>query len=318
MNLIDNSLFWLSDQPQSRRVILDEVDGAMVISDSGPGIQERDWESIFEFGFTRKPTGRGLGLYISREVFRRVGYTIDIHPGGPLKWCLFSYPQCEGRPRLMNDQSSRTLMDFSVQNVSNFLQTVVVMDDKARFKLPPPDNDNNSTSRVSEGDNEGPIGAHANLISPQPDTADPLVDPEDLDAKALVDGFAKEGIACTILQPDSDDNVITQVTKVAEMADIVVLDWILDKDNGKRTTSLIRKLIREEGGSDRIRLIAIYTGERDLGDVADRVYQVLSTSSGEVPDRLSDFVAVKGPVRIAYSGRNTRQCLPKTHVSLIG
>ena len=203
----------------------------------------------------------------------------------------------------MNDQSSRTLMDFSVQNVSNFLQTVVVMDDKARFKLPPPDNDNNSTSRVSEGDNEGPIGAHANLISPQPDTADPLVDPEDLDAKALVDGFAKEGIACTILQPDSDDNVITQVTKVAEMADIVVLDWILDKDNGKRTTSLIRKLIREEGGSDRIRLIAIYTGERDLGDVADRVYQVLSTSSGEVPDRLSDFVAVKGPVRIAVFGK---------------
>ena len=89
VNLIDNSLFWLSDQPQSRRVILDEVDGAMVISDSGPGIQERDWESIFEFGFTRKPTGRGLGLYISREVLRRVGYTIDIHPNGPLNGACF-------------------------------------------------------------------------------------------------------------------------------------------------------------------------------------------------------------------------------------
>ena len=84
VNLIDNSLFWLSDQPQPRRVILDEVDGAMVISDSGPGIQERDWESIFEFGFTRKPAGRGLGLYISREVLRRVGYVIEIHPNGPL------------------------------------------------------------------------------------------------------------------------------------------------------------------------------------------------------------------------------------------
>ena len=89
VNLIDNSLFWLSDQPQPRRVILDEVDGAMVISDSGPGIQERDWESIFEFGFTRKPAGRGLGLYISREVLRRVGYTINIHPNGPLNGACF-------------------------------------------------------------------------------------------------------------------------------------------------------------------------------------------------------------------------------------
>ena len=89
VNLIDNSIFWLSDQPQPRRVKLDAVDGTMVISDSGPGIQERDWESIFELGFTRKPAGRGLGLYISREVLRRVGYTIDIHPSGPLNGTCF-------------------------------------------------------------------------------------------------------------------------------------------------------------------------------------------------------------------------------------
>ena len=89
VNLIDNSLFWLSDQAQPRRVMLDVVDGAMVVSDSGPGIQERDWESIFELGFTRKPTGRGLGLYISREVLRRVDYTIEIDPNGPLKGAIF-------------------------------------------------------------------------------------------------------------------------------------------------------------------------------------------------------------------------------------
>ena len=34
VNLIDNSLFWLSDQEQPRKVILDVIDGAMVISDS--------------------------------------------------------------------------------------------------------------------------------------------------------------------------------------------------------------------------------------------------------------------------------------------
>ena len=203
----------------------------------------------------------------------------------------------------MDDQSSRTFKDLSVQNVAKFLQTVVVVDDKAHLKPLPTDNDTTSMSGIPEADNESPVGAHANLVSPQTDTAGSSVDPEDLDAKSLVDGFAKEGIACTVLRPDSDDNVVTQVTKIAELADIVVLDWILDRDDGVRTTSLIRKLISEESGSDRIRLIAIYTGGRNLREVADKVSEVLSTRFGEAPDRPSDFVAVKGPVRLAVFGK---------------
>ena len=61
------------------------------------------------------------------------------------------------------------------------------------------------------------------------DTGGTLADPEDLDAKALVDGFAKEGIACTVLRPVREDDVVTQASKLAVLADIVVLDWILDK-----------------------------------------------------------------------------------------
>ena len=203
----------------------------------------------------------------------------------------------------MNDQSIETFKDLSVQNVARFLQTVVVVDDKAHFEPRPTNNDNNSMSGISEADNESPIGAHPNLVSPQPDAAGSSVDPEDLDAKALVDGFAKEGIACTILSPDSEDDVVTQVTKVAELADIVVLDWILDRDNGERITKLIRKLISEESGPDRIRLIAIYTGERDLRTVADKVSDELSAHFGEAPIRPSEFVAVKGPIRIAVFGK---------------
>ena len=203
----------------------------------------------------------------------------------------------------MDDQSSRTFKDLSLQNVAKFLQTVVVVDDKAHLKPLPTDNDTTSMSGIPEADNKSPVGAHANLVSPQTDTAGSSVDPEDLDAKSLVDGFAKEGIACTVLRPDSDDNVVTQVTKIAELADIVVLDWILDRDDGVRITSLIRKLISEESGSDRIRLIAIYTGGRNLRDVADSVFEVLSTCYSETPDRPSDFVAVNGPVRIAVFGK---------------
>ena len=207
----------------------------------------------------------------------------------------------------MDDNSHRPLLDLSVQNVANFLQTVVVVDDKAHLEPLPTNNDNTSTSGTAEADNESPVGAHANLVSPQPDTAGSLADPEDLDAKSLVDGFAEKGIACTVLRPASEDDVVTQTTKITELADIVVLDWILDNDGGDTATSLIQKMISMESGSDRIRLIAIYTGERDLREVADKVSKVLSTRFGEVPDRPSAFVAVKGPVRLAVFGKPQTQ-----------
>ena len=78
VNLVDNSIYWLSQQNPSRdrRIELDARDGEMLILDTGPGVAARDREDIFEFGFTRKPGGRGMGLYISRATLRRVGYDL--------------------------------------------------------------------------------------------------------------------------------------------------------------------------------------------------------------------------------------------------
>ena len=78
VNLIDNAIFWLRDQNPPRTIRLDVEDGAMIVADNGPGIPSADREAIFELGFTRKPGGRGLGLYISRDVLRRVGYELTV------------------------------------------------------------------------------------------------------------------------------------------------------------------------------------------------------------------------------------------------
>jgi signal transduction histidine kinase len=57
-------------------VVLD-VDGAdLIVTDSGPGISARDAAFVFDFGFTRRDGGRGLGLYISRQVLRREGWDL--------------------------------------------------------------------------------------------------------------------------------------------------------------------------------------------------------------------------------------------------
>ena len=78
VNLVDNAIFWLAQQNpgKERRITLDARDGVLLVQDSGPGVGVRDREAIFEFGFTRKPGGRGLGLHISRESLRRVGYDL--------------------------------------------------------------------------------------------------------------------------------------------------------------------------------------------------------------------------------------------------
>ena len=80
VNLVDNAIFWLSQRNPTleRTIVLDAVQGVFRIRDSGQGVQRRDREAIFEYGFTRKPGGRGMGLSVSRETLRRVGYDLTL------------------------------------------------------------------------------------------------------------------------------------------------------------------------------------------------------------------------------------------------
>jgi len=72
MNLIQNSIYWLSTVDKDRKIhvtVTDESDGlAIFISDNGPGVKEGTEESIFEPYFSTKPNGIGLGLAIVGEI----------------------------------------------------------------------------------------------------------------------------------------------------------------------------------------------------------------------------------------------------------
>jgi len=80
VNLMDNAIFWLSQQhpEQERNIRLDAQGGTLLLADTGPGIGVRDREAIFEFGFSRKPGGRGMGLHIGRESLRRIGFDLKL------------------------------------------------------------------------------------------------------------------------------------------------------------------------------------------------------------------------------------------------
>jgi signal transduction histidine kinase len=78
VNLVDNATYWTTQQRPPRWVSLDAVDEALIVADSGPGIPERDLDAVWEFGFTRKPGGRGAGLHIARETLSRDGWELTL------------------------------------------------------------------------------------------------------------------------------------------------------------------------------------------------------------------------------------------------
>jgi signal transduction histidine kinase len=77
INLIDNASYWVRQAPPPYWIRLDSRGSALIVADSGPGIPERDRDVIWEFGFSRKPGGRGAGLHITREVMGRDGWEIE-------------------------------------------------------------------------------------------------------------------------------------------------------------------------------------------------------------------------------------------------
>jgi signal transduction histidine kinase len=92
-NLIDNSVYWLSvgkrrkaadETPREIRIVVDGDRSVIEISDTGPGIALENRERVFQPFFTLKPAGhgKGLGLYIAREIADYHGGTLKLMDTG--------------------------------------------------------------------------------------------------------------------------------------------------------------------------------------------------------------------------------------------
>ena len=82
INLFDNACYWLDTVDPAQREIRVTVDGnhgELVFSDSGPGVDPEDLPYIFEPFYSGKgQEGRGLGLYIARQLLERHDYRIAV------------------------------------------------------------------------------------------------------------------------------------------------------------------------------------------------------------------------------------------------
>ena len=83
INLFDNAAYWLDTNGPAAvreiRVTLNSERGELVFEDSGPGVDADDRPYIFDPFFSGKgQEGRGLGLYIARQLLQRHGYGIEL------------------------------------------------------------------------------------------------------------------------------------------------------------------------------------------------------------------------------------------------
>lgn len=82
LNLFDNAVYWLQQTSildKKIEILLDGNKGRMIFSDNGPGIDKDDAPYIFEPFYSGKgDEGRGLGLYIARQLLERNEYSIEL------------------------------------------------------------------------------------------------------------------------------------------------------------------------------------------------------------------------------------------------
>lgn len=96
INLISNSVYWLSKVPVGHRSIIvqfarpspDTLE--IIFADSGPGIPTSNKSTVFEPYFTTKPDGVGLGLVIAGEIIRDYyNGSLELLNSGPLAGAVF-------------------------------------------------------------------------------------------------------------------------------------------------------------------------------------------------------------------------------------
>lgn len=81
INLLDNAIYWVNrNETKEKEIILklNTKENTLIIADSGSGIREDAAPFVFDEFFSLKSDGRGLGLYIVKEILLRINGEIFV------------------------------------------------------------------------------------------------------------------------------------------------------------------------------------------------------------------------------------------------
>lgn len=121
-----------------------------------------------------------------------------------------------------------------------------------------------------------------------------------LDAKGLIKSALDLGLVCSVVNPTGDEGSIAKsVAKASLRADIVSLDWHMNHgDDGELASEIIQEILRgDEAIGGRLRLIAIYTGNKDQGAILEKIADRLNAA-----EKIAGNVTKTGDVLTNSSG----------------
>jgi len=226
----------------------------------------------------------------------------------------------------MSSPSVKDFRQHSEDIARKFLQTIMVVDDRAYFE------EKESPALPTEVITPGPPrftegGESAKEVTPQPAEDSSYTSPEEtqeetehieketlvdkaqvdkaheLNAKKLIENFAKKGMVCAVIRPkDVEVEALgDQVYPLAETCDIVVFDWVLyDASDGRKVKELIGEITKRSSEKDkRLRLIVVYTGQLELADIAEQIKTALEAGGQSNVTTKNSYTLEIGPVRIA-------------------
>lgn len=196
------------------------------------------------------------------------------------------------------------LVDFSRESARHYLQSIVFVDDEIYSHTEPraaspafvgviP----SFPSPYRNGQVEDPAAGHIVLEDQQR-----IYHP-----KHLVESFAKEGMVCGLYQPAVGFSVDreSELYKLCERADAVILDWDLYQEGGENITPLIANLVDQSQGAmpHHVRLCVVYTATPDLFRVGNKVYEKLLERDLRVEAFDDGSVLIAGATRICVFGK---------------
>ncbi|PHS04625.1 MAG: hypothetical protein COA78_16290 [Blastopirellula sp.] len=195
------------------------------------------------------------------------------------------------------------VIEYSKKAAESFIQTAVFIDDRiykgATKTLAP-----KAPIEAPKSRKRAIKSAEKNDKLETNQKQDPVEEDPSPDTYDIVHYFAKKQIVCSLYQPKQDASVAPQsdIFPLCKAADIVIVDWDLYGDKGKKAQELVDGLIKQavEDVPEQLRLILIYTQELNLQAVANEIYETVYKSIGDV------FQPVDGDEGLVFYTQNSR------------
>lgn len=196
-----------------------------------------------------------------------------------------------------------TVKKFSEKAAESYIQTVVFIDDRLYDNTESNKTVNkvNTPQRRKQATNRSKVKTIRADIGEDFEEVIEHTIPHPVD---IINTFAKKQIVCSLYKPKKNSKFTIQsdVFQLCKTADVVIVDWDMYEDNGEHSLTLISQLVKQavEDVPEQIRLILIYTEELNLIDIAERIFDMLSSSDLGINETINK------EDQLVFSTQNTR------------